>query len=159
MDESRLNDLEKRVTVGEVNGWHDKYILEKLDTLTAAVKEVRVETCKSLDRLKDDNTSAHKILHDKLDAQKTMCANRPMECQKQFLPARTFGWLVIILVVLFGTSFSLSGTALKQNAGHETRHALVEKRIENHERDITADKINEIENRLEQNHPAENEAN
>jgi gas vesicle protein len=130
MNQERLDELEGRIKTVEGNGWHDKYILEKLEMLTKAVKEVKVETCRSLDKLKDDNASAHKTLHDKLDAQKTMCANRPIECQKAFLPNRTFHWLLIVLIVLFGTSFSLSGTALKQNADHKT--AVVEWR-KNHE--------------------------
>jgi len=113
MNQERLDDLEKRVVdIEGGNGWHEsaKYVLEKLDTLTDAVKENR-----------SDNADAHKALHDKMDSQKTMCANRPMECQKAFLPNRTFHWLLIVIIVLFGASFSLSGTALKQNADHKVK--------------------------------------
>ena len=113
MNQERLDDLEKRVVdIEGGNGWHEsaKYVLKKLDTLTDAVKDNR-----------KDNADAHKALHDKMDAQKTMCSNRPMECQKAFLPNRTFHWLLIVIIVLFGASFSLSGTALKQNADHKVR--------------------------------------
>jgi len=82
MNQDRLDDLEKRVdNIEEGNGWHEsaKYVLKKLDTLTDAVKENRA-----------DNATAHKALHDKMDSQKTMCAERPLQCQKQFLPNRTF---------------------------------------------------------------------
>ncbi len=123
MNQDRLDGLEKRVAeIEDGNGWHEsaKYVLEKLDTLTEAVKDHRDESCNKIDKMKDDNAAAHKVLYDKMDAQKTMCASRPMECQKAFLPNRTFHWLIIILIVLFGTSFSLSGTALKQNADHKT---------------------------------------
>ena len=113
MNQERLDDLEKKVAEIEAgNGWHEsaKYVLKKLDTLTDAVKENRT-----------DNASAHKALYDKMDAQKTMCANRPMECQKAFLPNRTFHWLLLVLIVLFGTTFTLNGTALKQNADHKNK--------------------------------------
>lgn len=114
MNQSSPGDGKKVAHTEEGNGWnkHQMYVLEKLDDL-----------CDGIDKLKDDNAAAHKTLHDKMDVQKTMCANRPIECQKQFLPTRTFGWLVIVLIVMFGTSFSLSGTALKQNAEHEVSFA------------------------------------
>jgi len=123
MNQERLDDLDKRVAeIEDGNGWHEsaKYVLEKLDTLTDAVKDHRDESCRKIDKLRDDNANAHKALHEKMDTQKTFCANRPVECQKAFLPNRTFHWLIIVLIVLFGTSFSLSGTALKQNADHKT---------------------------------------
>ena len=123
MNQERLDDLEKKVAeIEDGNGWHEsaKYVLEKLDTLTDAVKENRVETCRKIDKMKDDNATAHKALHEKMDTQKTFCATRPVECQKVFLPNKTFHWLIIVLIVLFGASFSLSGTSLKQNADHKT---------------------------------------
>lgn len=113
MNQERLDDLDKRVAEIEGgNGWHEsaKYVLEKLDTLTDAVKENRT-----------DNAVAHKALHDKMDEQQTTYANRSFECAKNFLPARTFYWLLVVLIVLFGTAFSLSGTALKQNAQHKNK--------------------------------------
>ena len=124
MNQERLDGLEKRVAeIEDGNGWHEsaKYVLEKLDTLTGAVKDHRDETCNKIDKMKDDNAAAHKALHDKMDSQKTMCANRPMECQKAFLPNRTFHWLLLVLIVLFGTTFTLDGTALKQNAEHKNK--------------------------------------
>lgn len=148
MNQERLGGVEKQTSIAEDIGWHDKYILEKLDTLTGAIKEIKVETCKSLDKLRDDNASAHKALHEKMDVQKIMCANRPIECQKAFLPTKTFGWLIVVLVVLFSATFSLSGTALKQNAEHETRHAL--ERLEDHEKNVPVDKIDEAKNKLNQ---------
>jgi len=132
MNQDRLDTLEGRVEhLEDSNGWQSdaKYVLKKLDTLTDAVKENRIETCKKIDKLKDDNASAHKALHDKMDTQKTFCANRPVECQKAFLPNRTFHWLLIVLIVLFGATFSLSGTALKQNADHQVIHSAIKQHI------------------------------
>ena len=113
MNQERLDGLEKRVVdIEEGNGWNEsaKYVLEKLDTLTDAVKDNSA-----------GNAAAHKALYDKMDAQKTMCANRPMECQKMFLPNKTVHWLLIVIIILFGASFSLSGTALKQDAEHKIK--------------------------------------
>ena len=140
MNQTGLDDLEKRVAEIEGgNGWHEsaKYVLEKLDDLTDAVKENR-----------QDNADAHKALHDKMDAQKTICGNRPMECQKAFLPNRTFHWLIIVLIVLFGTSFSLSGTALKQNADHKIKVVEYKVTLEDDQDDMN-ERLDEIQKELE----------
>jgi len=113
MNQDRLDDLEKKVAeIEDGNGWHEsaKYVLKKLDTLTDAVKENRT-----------DNANAHKALHDKMDSQKDMIVQQTVENQRMFLPNRTFHWLLIVIIVLFGASFSLSGTALKQNADHKVK--------------------------------------
>lgn len=139
MNQERLDGLEKRVAEIEGgNGWHEsaKYVLEKLDDLTDAVKENR-----------KDNADAHKALHEKMDSQKTTCANRPMECQKAFLPNRTFHWLIIVLIVLFGTSFSLSGTALKQNADYKNKVVEYKATLEA-DRDHVNEKLDEIQEEL-----------
>jgi len=140
MNQERLDDLEKKVAViEEGNGWHEsaKYVLEKLDTLTDAVKENRT-----------DNAAAHKALHDKMDEQQTAYANRSFECAKTFLPARTFYWLLIILIVLFGTSFSLSGTALKQNAQHKNK-VIEYKVVLDIERGKILEQLTNIEEKLD----------
>jgi Skp family chaperone for outer membrane proteins len=151
MNQTGLDDLEKRVAEIEAgNGWHEsaKYVLEKLDTLTDAVKDHRDESGGKLDKMKDDNAAAHKALYDKMDAQKTMCANRPMECQRAFLPNRTFHWLLLVLIVLFGTTFTLNGTALKQNADHKNK-VIEYKAALDTERNEVNKKIDEIQEELE----------
>jgi hypothetical protein len=153
MNQTGLDDLEKRVAeIEDGNGWHEsaKYVLEKLDTLTDAVKDHREESGKQNDKLRDDNADAHKALHDKMDMQKTFCATRPLECQKAFLPNRTFHWLIIVLIVLFGTSFSLSGTALKQNADHKTKVVEYKTMLDN-ERNEVSEKLDDIQKTLENN--------
>jgi len=151
MNQTGLDDLEKRVAEIEAgNGWHEsaKYVLEKLDTLTDAVKDHRDESGGKLDKMKDDNAEAHKALYDKMDAQKTMCANRPMECQKAFLQNRTFHWLLLVLIVLFGATFALDGTALRQNAEHKNK--VIEYRVAlDAERSEVNEKIDEIQKELE----------
>ena len=140
MNQAGLDDLEKRVAeIEDGNGWHEsaKYVLEKIDDLTDAVKENR-----------KDNADAHKALYDKMDAQKTMCANRPMECQRAFLPNRTFHWLLLVLIVLFGTTFTLNGTALKQNADHKNK-VIEYKVVLDAERNEVNKKIDEIQEELE----------
>lgn len=96
-DRKKLSELEKRVgKVESNNGWHEsaKYVLEKLEDLTDAIKEQRKE-----------NTEAHRELHRKMDDQKTTCANRPMQCQRQFLASKTFYWVVggvVSFMILIG---------------------------------------------------------
>ena len=139
MNQERLDGLEKRVVEIEGgNGWHEsaKYVLEKLDTLTDAVKENRT-----------DNAEAHRALHDKMDSQNIVYANRPMECQKVFLQNRTFHWLIIVLIVLFGTSFSLSGTALKQNADHKNKVIEYKVSLDAERREMNV-KLDDIQKKL-----------
>jgi len=139
MNQDRLDDLEKRVgEIEEGNGWHEsaKYVLKKLDTLTDAVKENRT-----------DNASAHKALYEKMDSQKTMCANRPMECQKVFLPNKTFHWLIIVLIVLFGATFSLDGTALKQNADHKNKVIGYKATLDSERKEVNT-KLDNIQKKL-----------
>ena len=150
MNQTGLDDLEKRVAeIEDGNGWHEsaKYVLEKLDTLTDAVKDHRDESGRKLDKMKDDNADAHKALHDKMDSQKTMCANRPMECQRTFLPNRTFNWLLMALIVLFGATFTLDGTALKQNAEHKNK-VIEYKAVLDAERSEVNEKLDEIQKQL-----------
>jgi len=140
MNQTGLDDLEKRVAEIEGgNGWHEsaKYVLEKLDDLTDAVKENR-----------KDNADAHKALHDKMDSQKTMCANRPLECQRTFLPNKTFNWLLMALIVLFGATFTLDGTALKQNAEHKNK-VIEYKAVLDAERSEVNEKLDKIQEELE----------
>jgi len=151
MNQDRLDDLEIRVAhLEEGNGWHEwsKYVLKKLDSIEESHKEARKELCKKMDDIEDENTVAHREIHRKLDNQKSFCANRPIECGKSFLPAKTFNWLIIALVALFAASFTLAGTALKQNAEQD-------KRIEYHEKVVPAEKIEELEEKVHELIPHE----
>jgi hypothetical protein len=47
--------------------------------------------------------------------------------------------------VLFGASFSLSGTALKHNAEHKVAHAVLEKKVDEHLIDVSDERIHDIE--------------
>jgi len=153
MDQERFDGLEKRVGhLEEGNGWHEwgKYVLKKLGEIDENIRENRKEVCKKMDDIEDENTVAHREIHKKLDSQKNFCANRPIECGKSFLSARTFNWLILVLIALFGASFTLAGTALRQNATHETNHVLIEKRIEAHEIAVPSEKIEELEDKVDE---------
>ena len=113
MNQERLDGLEKRVVdIEEGHGWNEsaKYVLKKLDTLTD-----------NFDNFRKENKDDHGKFYIKMDAQKDMIVNHTIENQKAFLPNRTFHWLLIAIIILFGASFSLSGTALKQNAEHKVK--------------------------------------
>ena len=110
MDQDRLDDLENRVVhMEEGNGWHEwgKYVLKKLDTLSEDNKENRKEVCKKIDDFEEQNTMAHRELHRKMDDQKKFCADRPMQCAKNFVQGRTIHWLVIILSLVIGGMFTV----------------------------------------------------
>lgn len=145
MDQDRLGELETRVGhLEEGNGWHEwsRYVLKKLDEISDEIKTNRKEVCEKMEDIEDENTIAHREIHRKLDDQKTFCANRPIECAKSFLPSRTFNWLIIALIALFAASFTLSGTALKQNAEQD-------KRIEIHEKVVPPEKIKALEDKVQ----------
>lgn len=142
--DQRLNDLEERLAAVETSSdWHGsaKYVLEKLDELTYAIKENRLETCKKIEELKADNKAGRRELREQLESQRKYCASRPMICSQNFLPSRTFNWLLIALIVLFGGVYTVAGT-------NAINIVSMDKKIEQHAKEVPGEKFHELEERL-----------
>lgn len=95
MGDRELDDLKDRVKDLESgNGWHEygKHVLKELERLN-----------RSQERIEKDNREGHKGIYDKLDEQKQADENRLIACNNRFLPSKTFHWLVIALLVVFGS--------------------------------------------------------
>ena len=135
MNQDRLDDLEGRVEHLETgNGWHEwgKYVLKKLDDLSEDNKTARKELCKKMDDMEEQNTVAHREIHRKLDNQGKMCADRPINCAKTFVQARTLNWLIIVLTLVIGSIFTIGIQHITADEKHVQKKPAIEQKIDIH---------------------------
>lgn len=151
MDQDRLGNADKQAAdIKNEPGWQQSagYILEKIDNLTKEIRENRLETCKKLDKLSNENRNTHKLIFDKLDTQKDTYVAQQNECRKAFVPARTFNWFLIVLIVVLGGAFSISGASFRQANDNKTE--LIKYKAQH---EIKCDDVSKRVEKLEKIHP------
>lgn len=122
MDQNRLDELEDRVDNFEQgNGWHEwgKHVLKELERLN-----------KGQETMRNDNNSAHRTIHKKLDVQRSDDEKRLISCNERFLTARVFHWLLLVLIVVIGGLTTLSITNKIEINSHAVAQEIIEKVVE-----------------------------